>query len=877
MAIQKKHGKGRLDKWYKLAKEKGYRARAAFKLIQLNKKYGFLEKSKVLLDLCAAPGSWCQVAAETMPVSSLIIGVDLSPIKPIPKVITFQSDITTEKCRATIRGHLKTWKADTVLHDGAPNVGTAWVQDSFNQAELALQAMRLATDFLIEGGTFVTKVFRSKDYNSLLWVFNQLFTKVEATKPPSSRNVSAEIFVVCRGFKAPKRIDPRLLDPRTVFAELADPTPNNEAKVYNPEIKKRKRGGYEDDEMLQFKELPASEFINTTDPIAILGQYNKLTLEGASNGDVALAALNKLPETTDEIRICCQDLKVLGRKEFKMLLKWRLRVREIFGFPSKKTAKKTLIEEAEEVTTMEPMDEELKIQEELQALKDKESSKKKRERRRANEQKQKEIVRMQLNMTAPMDIGMEDAGPVGEGAMFALKTLDQSSAVKRIAKGKMALIKEDEAKKDHDSGLGSSADTDEEEDEEEDRLERELDGMYEQYKERKGERDAKYRAKRLREDGEDGEWEGVSADEKGVSDDELLEEDSDEDEDDEEEEDLAKKALIRDLDGAPAADGLSKRATRFFNQDIFKDVAELLDDEEELEEESEQKPEITQEDEADAMEVDGDDASSVEDVPAPKATKQKKQKAPAPVSDSESDNADFEIVKNDWKDEAEDDESDWEDEHKRRKDPRPGKPSETTDILITPFSTNSWIEIDIITAEAMTLAHELATGKKSTQDLVDDGFNKHALKDRDGLPDWFIEDESKHDRPQRPITKAAAQAIQEKTRAYNARPIKKVREAKARKKFHAAQRLEKLKKKSDLLAAEEGMTEKEKASSIAKLMAKASKAKPRKPLRVVVAKGINRGKSGRPQGVKGRYKMVDPRMRKDMRAMKRVAAKSKKR
>lgn len=175
-----------------------------------------------------------------MPANSMIIGVDLSPIKPIPKVITFQSDITTDKCRSTIRGYLKTMKADCVLHDGAPNVGTAWVQDSFNQAELVLQSMKLATEFLIEGGTFVTKVFRSKDYNSLLWVFNQLFAKVEATKPPSSRNVSAEIFVVCRGYKAPKRIDPRFLDPKAVFAELASAAPNNEAKVFNPEIKKRK-------------------------------------------------------------------------------------------------------------------------------------------------------------------------------------------------------------------------------------------------------------------------------------------------------------------------------------------------------------------------------------------------------------------------------------------------------------------------------------------------------------------------------------------------------------------------------------------------------------------------------------------------------------
>ncbi|KAF3105730.1 AdoMet-dependent rRNA methyltransferase spb1 [Orbilia oligospora] len=845
MGIQKKHGKGRLDKWYKLAKEKNYRARSAFKLIQLNQKYGFLQKSRVLIDLCAAPGGWLQVAAENMPNSSLIVGVDLSPIKPIPKVITFVSDITTDKCRSTLRQHLKTWKADTVLHDGAPNVGTAWVQDAFTQAELALQSLKLATEFLAEGGTFVTKIFRSKDYNSLLWVFNQLFKKVEATKPPSSRNVSAEIFVVCRGYLAPKRVDPKFLDPKTVFEELPDATPNNEAKVYNPEKKKRKRDGYEEGDNLLYKEIPVKEFIETTDPIALLGSMNKFTF--TDTNDIATATITRLPETTPEIRKCCDDLRVLGRRDFKILLKWRLAIRDKFGWSAKKKKEEEEEKKAEETAEITPMDEELQLEEDLKNMHEKETKKKRKEKRRDNERKQKEIVRLQMHMTAPMELGLEQqAGPGDDQTMFKLKTVDAAGGLKEVAKGKMNMVvDEDEAKARAAAAQKEEGSDDEESDDAEDQLEDELDRMYEQYVEKKAERDDKFKAKRARKQGNDDEWNGIDENKKDdvTSDEDVVaEEDDDDDDSSEDEDNEPEQRLVTSLDSEQTTtSGLSKKAALFFDQDIFKefgDIEEGGSSEEESEEgaddnSGEEEEGLEDEDEAEDETSEHESSSeTIEDADEWYDTRETAESDEDDVSDSG-----IEIVKSN-KDDI------W--DSNEREPTKNGKP-----------------DIDIITAEAMTLAQDIALGKKSKADLIDDGFNKYSFRSKDGLPEWFLEDEAKHSKPLRPITAAGSAAIKEKLRALNARPIKKVKEAKDRKKFKAHQRLEKLRKKSAMLMEEEGMTEKEKAQKITRMINRATKKKPKQAVSVVVAKGGNRGVQGRPRGVKGRYKVVDPRMKKD--------------
>lgn len=319
-------GKTRLDKFYHLAKEQGYRSRAAFKLIQLDQKFGFLNSTKVLLDLCAAPGGWMQVAVNRMPVASLILGVDLVPIRPIRGAKSFVGDITSPDCYARFRTELQHFKADTILHDGAPNLGTSWERDAYMQNELVLSALKLATHFLRPGGLFLTKVFRSSDYNSLMYIFSKLFDSVTATKPIASRSTSAEIFVVCRGYQAPSSIDSKLLNPKYVFMEtkdLGDKEIIKSLRQLVPSKPHRSRVGYDETlGPLLSRTAPLTDFLDAQNPYQFLADHGKLTMQDEESKKLLEA--EKPPKYFAEY---CADLKVLGKAEMSLLLKWRMKTK----------------------------------------------------------------------------------------------------------------------------------------------------------------------------------------------------------------------------------------------------------------------------------------------------------------------------------------------------------------------------------------------------------------------------------------------------------------------------------------------------------------------------------------------------------------------
>ena len=331
-----------------VAKEQGLRSRAAFKLTQINRKYPCLEQCETaVLDLCAAPGGWTQVAARTCPKSTVIVAVDILPIRALkgyPNVTTLIGDITTDKCKAEIRqaiwqgcGQRKQQLVDLVLHDGAPNVGAEFGKDAYEQNELAVHALKCATQHLRPGGTFVTKIYRSRDYASYHWVLQQLFDSVSVLKPKASRQQSAEIFLIAQQYKAPAKLDPRFLDPKHIFEAVeGNTTGGGERKEgsssagsgvsifhKNFDKPKRQRSGYDmnflDSTMRHV--TPVHEFVSASfkDAVQILGQSTGMEFYCADG--VASQKANSFflhhPLTTGEIQTNLSDLRVLNKSDFR--------------------------------------------------------------------------------------------------------------------------------------------------------------------------------------------------------------------------------------------------------------------------------------------------------------------------------------------------------------------------------------------------------------------------------------------------------------------------------------------------------------------------------------------------------------------------------
>eukprot|EP00702_Spironucleus_salmonicida_P007167 EST48458.1 FtsJ-like methyltransferase [Spironucleus salmonicida] len=187
-----KCAKERRDKFYAIAKTENYRARSAYKLLQLDKYLNILEV-ETAVDLCAAPGSWSQVLAKRV---KQVISVDLAPIAPIENVIIIQGDITTQETANSVissAGGL----VDLVVCDGAPDVTGIHDLDEFVQAELINAAFGITQKILKVGGTFVSKIFRGELTEVLLEEFGKHFEIVQVVKPAASRASSMEAFLVC--------------------------------------------------------------------------------------------------------------------------------------------------------------------------------------------------------------------------------------------------------------------------------------------------------------------------------------------------------------------------------------------------------------------------------------------------------------------------------------------------------------------------------------------------------------------------------------------------------------------------------------------------------------------------------------------------------
>lgn len=191
----------RRDLYRRLAREQGYKSRAAFKLLESNERYDIIKEGDRVLDFGAAPGGWMQVASELVGPSGLVVGVDLDPIRlKEENVVSLKMDVhdpaIVRKLEEALGG-----KADVVLSDLAPDVTGVWELDQARQVDLTLRVLDLAKVLMKEDGAVFCKLFEGERSQEVRDELKKRFRLVRVVKPAASRNASSELYYYCEGLK----------------------------------------------------------------------------------------------------------------------------------------------------------------------------------------------------------------------------------------------------------------------------------------------------------------------------------------------------------------------------------------------------------------------------------------------------------------------------------------------------------------------------------------------------------------------------------------------------------------------------------------------------------------------------------------------------
>lgn len=198
----------RRDAWRRQAKEKGYRARSAWKLKQIQERHNLIRKGDVVLDVGCHPGGWAQVSVELAGEDGHVVGVDLEPCVPVEGATLLVGDITDIGTQERVQRELGDEQINVVVSDISPHITGKWDTDQAVSIDLVAKVFDFALPLLCPGGSFVTKIFQGTGVDELLQVLKPHFSKVRRFSPEASRNSSSEVYVICRNhrpWKGPKK------------------------------------------------------------------------------------------------------------------------------------------------------------------------------------------------------------------------------------------------------------------------------------------------------------------------------------------------------------------------------------------------------------------------------------------------------------------------------------------------------------------------------------------------------------------------------------------------------------------------------------------------------------------------------------------------